>query len=80
MSGFAVIDFETTGFVPERNDRVVEVGVVLLDETGQQEHSWTTLVNPRRDVGASHVHGISGGDLLGLTPQSSRRSAMRFSP
>lgn len=64
MPGFAVIDFETTGFVPERGDRVVEIGMVLLDEHGQREGSWTTLVNPRRDVGASHVHGIHGGDLL----------------
>lgn len=64
MSGFAVIDFETTGFVAEKNDRVVEVGVVLLDESGTREHSWTTLVNPKRDVGASHIHGITGGDVL----------------
>lgn len=64
MSGFAVVDFETTGFVPERGDRVVEIGVVQLDKDGQRESAWTTLVNPRRDVGASHVHGIYGGDLL----------------
>lgn len=64
MSKFAVIDFETTGFIPERGDRVVEVGVVLLDRDGQREGSWTTLVNPKRDVGASHVHGITAGELL----------------
>lgn len=64
MSGFAVIDFETTGFVPERSDRVVEVGLVLLNAGGEKEHTWTTLVNPKRDVGASHVHGITGSDLV----------------
>ncbi|WP_053385387.1 exonuclease domain-containing protein [Leucobacter celer] len=64
MSGFAVIDFETTGFVPERGDRVVEVGIVLLDDSGQREDAWTTLVNPKRDVGASHVHGITAGELI----------------
>ncbi|QZY51765.1 exonuclease domain-containing protein [Leucobacter tenebrionis] len=64
MSGFAVIDFETTGFMPERTDRVVEVGVVLLDEECRREGTWTTLVNPKRDVGASHVHGITAGDVL----------------
>lgn len=62
--GFAVIDFETTGFMPERTDRVVEVGVVLTDGYGQIEHEWTTLVNPLRDVGASHIHGLRGTDLL----------------
>lgn len=61
---FAVIDFETTGFVPERTDRVVEVGIVLTDDQGVIEDEWATLINPRRDVGASHIHGISAGDLL----------------
>lgn len=64
MSGFAVVDFETTGFVPERSDRVVEVGVVLLDSAGRKEEAWTTLVNPRRDIGASHIHGITASEVL----------------
>lgn len=61
---FAVIDFETTGLVPERTDRVVEIGVVLTDDYGRIEHEWTTLVNPRRDIGATHVHGIQGSDVV----------------
>lgn len=61
---FAVIDFETTGLFPERTDRVVEVGIVLADDNWQIEDEWTTLVNPHRDVGASHIHGIRAGDLL----------------
>lgn len=61
---FAVIDFETTGVIPERGDRVVEVGVVLTDTEGNTEEEWTTLVNPRRDIGAVHIHGITGADLL----------------
>ena len=43
---FAVIDFETTGLMPERNDRVIEAGVVLVDSEGKVEQEWTTLVNP----------------------------------
>ncbi|MED5813439.1 exonuclease domain-containing protein [Mycolicibacterium sp. 050232] len=61
---FAVIDFETTGLVPERTDRVVEVGIVLTDDRGRVEDEWTTLINPHRDVGASHIHGISAADVL----------------
>lgn len=61
---FAVIDFETTGLVPERSDRVIEVGVVLTDGEGNVEDEWTTLVNPRRDIGATHIHGISASDVL----------------
>lgn len=60
----AVIDFETTGFSPAKNDRVLEIGVVLLDECGQHQYSWTTLVNPVRDVGATWVHGIAARELL----------------
>ncbi|MBE7324497.1 DNA polymerase III subunit epsilon [Nocardioides sp. Y6] len=61
---YAVIDFETTGLMPERSDRVLEVGVVLSDDRGQVEHEWTTLVNPGRDVGAAHIHGIRAADVL----------------
>ncbi|HPU14154.1 MAG TPA: exonuclease domain-containing protein [Aeromicrobium sp.] len=61
---FAVIDFETTGISPERGDRVTEVGLVLTDDFGAIEYEWSTLVNPRRDVGASHIHGLTARDLL----------------
>jgi len=52
MSGFAVIDLETTGFAYNANDRVCEIGVVLLDRHVQREYAWTTLVNPQRDRAA----------------------------
>lgn len=51
MAGFAVLDFETTGFGANHLDRVVEVGVVSLSPHGEMEHEWATLVNPCRDVG-----------------------------
>lgn len=62
MTRFAVIDLETTGFAYNSRDRVCEVGVVLLDPDGQREAAWTTLVNPQRDLGAQHVHGIDATD------------------
>lgn len=62
--GYAVIDFETTGFSPAKHDRVVEVGVVLVDDRGAIEDHWSTLVNPKRDMGATHVHGITAADVL----------------
>lgn len=62
--GYAVIDLETTGFSPSRGDRIVEVGVVLLDDEGTMEQEWTTLVNPQRDVGPTHVHGIHARDVV----------------
>ena len=51
MTGFAVIDLETTGFAYNAHDRVCEIGVVLVDPDGRREGSWTTLVNPQRDLG-----------------------------
>ena len=62
---YAVIDLETTGFSPARGDRIIEVGVVLLDDDGVIEQEWTTLVDPQRDVGPTHVHGIRAGDVVG---------------
>lgn len=65
MAGFAVLDFETTGFAANHRDRVVEVGVVLLSSHGDIEDEWSTLVDPGRDVGPTRIHGICARDVLG---------------
>lgn len=65
MSGFAVLDLETTGFSPARGDRIVEIGIVLLDERGERQGEWTTLVQPGRSVGATAVHHITREDVAG---------------
>jgi DNA polymerase III epsilon subunit-like protein len=57
---FAVIDFETTGLSPRRGDRIVEVAVARVDDDGQIEDEFATLINPEgRDVGATFIHGIT---------------------
>lgn len=54
----AVVDVETTGL--GRTDRVVEVAVVVLDaSTGDTIDEFDSLVNPMRDVGPVHVHGVT---------------------
>jgi exonuclease len=63
-SGYAVVDVETTGLFPGRHDRVVEIGVVLADREGRQVDEWGTLVNPARDLGPQHIHGIRSSDVL----------------
>ncbi|MGY1840288.1 MULTISPECIES: exonuclease domain-containing protein [unclassified Modestobacter] len=60
----AVVDLETTGVLPSV-DRVVEVGVVLLDDAGAVEHEFATLVDPGRDIGPTSVHGIRAADVIG---------------
>ena len=61
--GFAVVDVETTGLFPAGHDRVIEVGVVVLDGRRVPTDAWTTLINPRRDVGPTRIHGITASQV-----------------
>ncbi len=61
---FAVIDVETTGFSPAKHDRVIEIAIIRVDGKGRTIDEYSTLVNPKRDVGPTHVHGISASDLV----------------
>ncbi len=65
MSGYTVIDVETTGLVPEKHDRVVEIGLVYVSHSGEVQDQWSTLVNPGRDVGPTDIHGVSASDVHG---------------
>ncbi len=59
---FAVVDFETTGLRPGR-DQVVEVAVVTVDEFGAVSDEWSTLVKPSRPVAGGGVHGVFNADV-----------------
>ena len=59
---FAVVDLETTGFSPLVGDRIVEVAIIQVSPTGERTDEYVTLVNPKREVGAAHVHGIAQQD------------------
>jgi DNA polymerase-3 subunit epsilon len=54
---YAVVDVETTGF--GKHDRVIEIGVVLLDHRLRITDEYETLIDPQRDLGPTHVHGIT---------------------
>ncbi|GGQ83950.1 exonuclease domain-containing protein [Couchioplanes azureus] len=56
---YAVIDVETTGLRTSWHDRLIEVAVIRLDEHGCVQDQWCSLVNPNRDLGPQHIHGIS---------------------
>nr|VDG62501.1 DnaQ family exonuclease/DinG family helicase [Streptococcus thermophilus] len=65
-TGYAVVDFETTGM--RDNDAIVEIGVVLLDRDLSVEDTWEALVNPHRLILNTDVHGIQEEDVdRGLT-------------
>lgn len=61
---FALVDVETTGLNAQR-DRIVQVAVRQLDRFGALEGSWHTLVDPGRDPGPTHIHGITSKMLVG---------------
>ncbi|GAA1776676.1 exonuclease domain-containing protein [Streptomonospora arabica] len=63
MTGYAVVDVETTGITPASHHRVMEVAVVYLDESGSTVGEWSTLINPRRDLGPGHIHRIRACDV-----------------
>lgn len=60
---FAVIDFETTGMSPG-NSRVIEVGIVIVEEL-KIKKTFSTLINPGRDIPyfISKLTGISNRDV-----------------
>jgi DNA polymerase III subunit epsilon len=62
--GFAAIDLETTGLSPHA-DRVIEIAVIQLDRDLVPYGELTTLINPGRDIGATHVHHITTRDVAG---------------
>jgi DNA polymerase-3 subunit epsilon len=70
VNRFAVVDVETSG-LSLRRDRLLQVGVVVVDERGGILERWASLVRPRRRllfrVGPTRLHGI-------------RRSALRHAP
>jgi DNA polymerase-3 subunit epsilon len=62
---YAALDVETTGFSPRTGDRVVEIAVVRMAPDGTIEDEFTTLVDPERDVGPTHGHGLRASDGVG---------------
>jgi len=63
-AGYAVVDVETTGLFAGRwHNRVVEVGVVHVGRDGVVTDEWCTLVNPERDLGPQHIHGVCASDV-----------------
>lgn len=60
---FSVVDVETTGFLADGHDRIVEIAIVSLAPDGGVQDEYVTLVNPERDIGATRIHGITSGDV-----------------
>ena len=59
---FAVVDIETTG-LSAAMDRIVEISIFHVDGPGQVRQVLNTLVNPRRRVAGTEIHGITDEDV-----------------
>lgn len=59
---YAVIDVETTGLRTSWHDRICEIAVVHVDAAGRITGDWSSLINPERDLGPQHVHGITAAE------------------
>jgi DNA polymerase-3 subunit epsilon len=68
---FAVVDVETSGLSLRRH-HVLQVGVVVVDGTGQVLQRWSSLLAPRSRwffrVGPTELHGIRRRDVRAAPP------------
>lgn len=64
---YSVIDIETTGFSHRLYDKIIEIGIVKMDDYGNVIEMFETLINPNRDIGATHIHGITA-EMLRKAP------------
>lgn len=60
---FTIIDIETTGLYPGGYDRIIEFAGIRMDSEGNIKNVFQTLINPERDVGPTHIHGIRARDV-----------------
>jgi DNA polymerase III epsilon subunit-like protein len=58
----AIVDLETTGLYAG-GDRIVEIAVVRVEPSKAPTLELETLVNPRRAVSATEIHGITDADV-----------------
>ncbi|SDJ67876.1 ATP-dependent DNA helicase DinG [Sediminibacillus albus] len=64
MQKFAVVDLETTGHTPSKGDRIIEIGIVVVDN-GLVVKKFSSLVNPDTSIPPfiSSLTGISDEDV-----------------
>jgi DNA polymerase III epsilon subunit-like protein len=60
----AIVDLETTGLYAG-GDRIVELAIVRAEPNAAPSLILDTLVNPRRAVSATEIHGITDADVVG---------------
>lgn len=60
---YVVVDCETTGFHPNAHHKIIELAIASVNERGELDEIWCSLLRPERDLGPTEVHGIRGRDV-----------------
>lgn len=61
---YVVVDAETTGFAYNYHDRIIEIAAVRCRPDVGLVDRFVTLVNPERDLGPTHIHGVTAQEVL----------------
>ncbi|KGX87939.1 ATP-dependent DNA helicase DinG [Pontibacillus litoralis] len=66
MDKFVVVDLETTGHAPKKGDKIIEVGIVLI-QGGQIVDQFKSFVNPEQPIPAfiTQLTSITDDDVKG---------------
>ena len=66
MKRFAIVDLETTGNAALKGDRIIEIGIVVMEENGKVVEEFSSLVYPERDIPPfiRSLTGIEDEDVL----------------
>ncbi|GEN53943.1 ATP-dependent DNA helicase DinG [Halobacillus faecis] len=66
MKRFAIVDLETTGNAASKGDRIIEIGVVVMEENGTIVEEFSSLVYPEKDIPPfiRSLTGIENDDVL----------------
>ena len=66
MAAFAIVDLETTGNSSSKQDRIIEIGIVLIKEK-KIVKEFSTLIYPEREIPPfiSSLTGIDDEDVIG---------------
>lgn len=66
MTRFTIVDLETTGNAASKGDRIIEIGIVVMEEDGEVIEEFSSLVYPERDIPPfiRSLTGIEDEDVL----------------
>ncbi|MET3575164.1 ATP-dependent DNA helicase DinG [Bhargavaea ullalensis] len=75
---YAVVDLESTGNSPKNGDRIIEIGIVIVED-GNIARTYSTFLNPEKRIPAfiSSLTGISDRDVSGAPKFEERAAEIR---